>query len=503
MGRQFKPGQLQTGSLYDFSSSFAITASYALNSDGSGFPFSGSAVITGSLLVIEGGITGSMKITNLDSGSYTQSFTNQSTWTLQHNLNSAYVIVQVYDLNYEQVIPNFIDLQDANTAVISFAGIPFSGTAVAVVGSPLAGNNGGGNTAVSASYATSASSAITSISSSYAVTSSYASFAGNVVTINTSSFATTGSNSFKASQVITGSLTVTAGLYTGDSNIYIDADDAFPFVVGYGLNSPLVKTNTVIGYFSLSNNSTGGFNVSIGNATMQSNSTGHTNTAIGAGALGSNTVGFRNTAVGFQAAGSADTYNSVAIGHQSLINGGSNNTAVGYSAGKNASSSSQRNIYLGYDAGPSTSTTENDKLYISNASGTPLIAGDFAIKEVDINGTLVISGSLIVTGSTQGNVVALTISSNTASLDLSQASFYTLQLVAGTNTFINPSNIRPGVTSTLLISTTGSATVSFPTTVKQPSGSAYIPTTTTGKDVLTFISYDASALYVANVKNLI
>lgn len=297
MGRQFKPGQLQTGSLYDFSSSFAITASYALNSDGSGFPFSGSAVITGSLLVIEGGITGSMKITNLDSGSYTQSFTNQSTWTLQHNLNSAYVIVQVYDLNYEQVIPNFIDLQDANTAVISFAGIPFSGTAVAVVGSPLAGNNGGGNTAVSASYATTAS------------------FASNVVTINTSSFATTGSNTF--------------------------------------------------------------------------------------------------------------------IGNQSI------------------------------------------------------------------------TGSLIVTGSTQGNVTALTISSNTASLDLSQASFYTLQLVAGTNTFINPSNIRPGVTSTLLISTTGSATVSFPTSVKQPSGSAYTPTTTTGKDVLTFISYDASALYVANVKNLI
>jgi len=382
MGRQFKPGQLQTGSLYDISSSFAITASYAENA-GDIFPYSGSAVITGSLLVIEGGITGSMQITNLDSGSYTQSFTNQATWTLQHNLNSAYVIIQVYDLNYEQVIPNYIDLQDANTAVISFAGIPFSGTAVAVVGSPLAGNNGGGNTVVSASYATTASYALNTIGT----------------TIDTGSFATTGSNSFKSSQIITGSLTVSAGLYTGDSNIYIDADDAFPFVVGYGLNSPLIKTNTVIGYFSLANNSSGGSNVSIGNATMQSNSTGHTNTAIGAGALGSNTVGFRNTALGFQAAANADTYNSVAIGHQSLINGGSNNTAVGYSAGKNATNISQRNIYLGYDAGPSSSTTESDKLYISNASGTPLIAGDFAIKEVDINGTLVTSGSLIVTGS--------------------------------------------------------------------------------------------------------
>jgi hypothetical protein len=53
MGRQFKPGQLQTGSLYNISSSYAVTASFALNGggggSGSGFPFSGSAVITGSL----------------------------------------------------------------------------------------------------------------------------------------------------------------------------------------------------------------------------------------------------------------------------------------------------------------------------------------------------------------------------------------------------------------------------------------------------------------------
>jgi hypothetical protein len=50
MGRQFKPGQLQTGSLYNISSSYAVTASYALNSTTGGtFPFSGSAIITGSL----------------------------------------------------------------------------------------------------------------------------------------------------------------------------------------------------------------------------------------------------------------------------------------------------------------------------------------------------------------------------------------------------------------------------------------------------------------------
>lgn len=111
--------------------------------------------------------------------------------------------------------------------------------------------------------------------------------------------------------------------------------------------------------------------------------------------------------------------------------------------------------------------------------------------------------SLIITGSVLGNITALSILSNTASLDLSLGSFYTLQLVSGSNTFINPTNIRAGETVSLLVSTTGSATVSFPSIVLQPSGSSYVPTTTTGKDVLTFISFDNTNLYLASVKNLI
>ena len=50
MGRQFNPGQLQTGSLFNISSSYALTASFALNGGSvNTFAFSGSAVITGSL----------------------------------------------------------------------------------------------------------------------------------------------------------------------------------------------------------------------------------------------------------------------------------------------------------------------------------------------------------------------------------------------------------------------------------------------------------------------
>jgi len=130
--------------------------------------------------------------------------------------------------------------------------------------------------------------------------------------------------------------------------------------------------------------------------------------------------------------------------------------------------------------------------------------GDAANDTQSLYGSVIIpTGSLTITGSAYGNVSALSISSNTASMDLSKGNFFTLQLVSGSNTYINPSNISAGQTINLLVSTTGSATVSWPSSVKQVTGSAYIPTTTTGKDVVTLISFDNTSLYLSNVKNLV
>ena len=123
-------------------------------------------------------------------------------------------------------------------------------------------------------------------------------------------------------------------------------------------------------------------------------------------------------------------------------------------------------------------------------------------RDVEITGSLVVSGSVYITGSVQGNVNSLSIASNTASLNLANGNFYTLQLVSGSNTRIEPSNIAQGQTVNILLSTTGSATVSFPTSVLQVSGSSYVPTTTTSKDIITLVSFDSSSLYLANVKNL-
>lgn len=159
----------------------------------------------------------------------------------------------------------------------------------------------------------------------------------------------------------------------------------------------------------------------------------------------------------------------------------------------NTSTSASFSLTASYWSGSITNTATAS--YVLNA-----ISSSFAATASYINN---LSQSVIITGSTQGNVTTLSIASNTASLNLNLGNFFTLQLVSGFNTYINPSNVKPGQSSVLQLSTTGSATVSFPSTVKQPSGSAYTPTTTTGTDILTFVSFDNSNLYLVSVKNLI
>jgi cytoskeletal protein CcmA (bactofilin family) len=138
-----------TGSLQG-TASYATTASYALNSSGTGFPFSGSAVITGSLLVSGSGITGSLQGTasyaitasyalnafSVPSGpgfNITASFTNLSTWTFVHSLSNKWVLIKTYDTSYNEIIPQNIQLYDDNTAIITFPSLE-SGYAVATVG---------------------------------------------------------------------------------------------------------------------------------------------------------------------------------------------------------------------------------------------------------------------------------------------------------------------------------------------------------------------------------
>jgi len=152
----------------------------------------------------------------------------------------------------------------------------------------------------------------------------------------------------------------------------------------------------------------------------------------------------------------------------------------------------------------------------SSMSGSVIIGG-FNNRINNLTGAIVIGsnvtasaentvhlGNTIVSGSVRGEVDVLTIASNTASLDCSLSSFFTLTLVSGSTTHVNPTNILPGQTINLLVNTTGSGLISFPSSVKQ--STVYTPTTgsgTLGKDILTFISFDNTTLYMNNVKNLV
>lgn len=136
-------------------------------------------------------------------------------------------------------------------------------------------------------------------------------------------------------------------------------------------------------------------------------------------------------------------------------------------------------------------------IFVSASNEIYLGFGSSSPSKTFIRDTVTVSGSL------RGTIRSLTIASSTASLSMSGSNFYTLQLVPGANTYVNPTHILPGQTVSLQVNTTGSGTVSFPSTVKQPSGSSYTPTTSTGVDILTLLTFDSTNVYLANVKNLI
>jgi hypothetical protein len=111
---------------------------------GVGFPFSGSAVITGSFLVSQSfvdfsnttGVTGSFSGSLYGTASYatfalscsfapgfTTNFTQSvaaTTWSFTHNLNTITPIVQVYDLTNAQIIPNQIVGMNNSTVEVRF-----------------------------------------------------------------------------------------------------------------------------------------------------------------------------------------------------------------------------------------------------------------------------------------------------------------------------------------------------------------------------------------------
>lgn len=147
-------------------------------------------------------------------------------------------------------------------------------------------------------------------------------------------------------------------------------------------------------------------------------------------------------------------------------------------------------------------TVPNAKL---DVNGNTIITGSLRVTQ-GITGSLSVNGSTTITGSLRGQVSVLSIASNTASLDLGGNNFFTLSLVDGANTHVSASNIQPGQTINLRVSqsSAGTGTVSFNSAIEQASGSFYTGSMiANAEDIVTFISFNSSRLYMSAIRNLI
>jgi hypothetical protein len=277
------------------------------------------------------------------------------------------------------------------------------------------------------------------------------------------------------------------------------------------------NSNTAVGVSALvANTSAGSSNTAIGSGALLTNSVGDNNTAVGSVALVFNTSGSDNIAVGVQSlysltSGSSNTAvgintlfdnitgnNNTAVGGNALFQTvGDDNTAVGRSAMSQLRTGSD-NTVIGYNTGLGIITGSNNTILGANVTGlSSSLSNNIILADGAGNIRLRYSGSWTYSGSIAGGVNTLTITSQTASVDLSTGNLFTLTLVSGSTTNINPTNIRAGQTSMIQITqpSGGGGSVSFNTSVKFPTGFAY--TASIGSsvvDTIAFVSFDGSTL---------
>jgi hypothetical protein len=141
-------------------------------------------------------------------------------------------------------------------------------------------------------------------------------------------------------------------------------------------------------------------------------------------------------------------------------------------------------------------TLNPNTLYVVSGSTSTINTGSFAT-----TGSNNFVGSQTFTGSVYGNVVSMSISANTASMDLSLGNYFELTSSA-TPVHISVTNLRGGLSTTLIVSASASSSILFSPNVAQPSGSAYSGSLGS-VDVLSFVGFNSSKINVVATKALI
>jgi hypothetical protein len=370
-----------SGNIYDaiISSSYALTASHALNSGGDAFPFTGDAQITGSLIVSSSGITSIGNITasnevligyelNIGDAPYNASYAGR---------------LNMFDSAAKptfELIPNLNSVQQ--TANMTMYGGNNNPQVFLVAGSGRLNYIGGG----------------LSIGNSNTMDRTNTNATGDAKLYVNGNAQITGSLTISGSTTIsTGSLTLGTGSLSVTGSVSFQASSGGTifsigptgsFTLGEGANSNNIDTAVAIGYNATANSS---YDVSIGG---NSNASGGNSVAIGRSA----NAGANGIAIGLASAGA----NGVAMGQSSAATG--NGVSIGYdsetpaqsiSIGSNAKSSGANSITLNANGSATSTSTANALKVFITSNSTP----DFEMTNTHITASGNISGSAVSTAS--------------------------------------------------------------------------------------------------------
>jgi len=340
----------------------------------------------------------------------------------------------------------------------------------------ISGNAGTATSSTSASYAYTASSAVNAAASITAISSSYA---------YTASFATNAAQAISASYALSASFaqkSVNTIVVTNNGAVnYILDGVAQPVVTFVPGETYKFDTSGVVGShpfrFSLTANGPTTYDVGV-------------------------TVGTNYTEIEVDYATSSSLFyyctNHSGMGNQANTLRSENLIKASQTGSMTVLSSSY--AYTASSAVNAASSISASYAYTASSA----TSASFAVSASYANNFL-ISGSQIITGSLYGSPISQSVSSLTASLNLARGNFFNLTLPASANTYITASGQLPGQTINLKITqgaTSGS--VSLGAGIKQVSGSSYTVTAAANTtDILTFIAFDNTGLYVSSVKNLI
>jgi hypothetical protein len=472
------------------SSSFALTASYLAGAV-SAFPFTGSAGITGSLDVI-GRLyvpSGSLEITGsatINSGSLVM---------------FSYKAIPASNRSFEAMVTQSLN----STNNIISATINSANTGSIVI-------SGSGN------YVSLASVAINTqnqqgLTSGFSGTNAYVTLLPGTTGSNPNFNTTADRNNRRVPQITNSN--VNATITVNDNRA---SESSTPFTLNQSSNNMTTTVTVQSGSLQVSNSQLIG--------------TGTTFLVSGSGTLAANAT-INNSILSTQSAtiiafyatssGAATLNNSILVGANLRVNitgsSSQNSTTTTTPAindsviigrhlvvtGSSASGTQTANIAV-FGAHNTADGLLNDGRFTKFAIGTGVADATRRTSfHVSASGMTTIVNSAIVSGSLVGNAISQSVSSNTASLNLTTGNFFNLTLPASTNTYITASGQVDG--QTVNIKVTQGATVgtlSFGNGFKQASGNSYTGSQSPNAvDIVTLISFDNTGIYVSNVNNLV